>query len=61
MKFYLAEASFNKSHTFTVCVLGKPKAEERELNPGLYSHKHVSSQGQGLHSCYIEDLEVVVK
>ena len=35
MKFYLAEASFNEGHTLTVFVLGKPLAEEREiqLNP----------------------------
>ena len=28
MKFYLAEASFNESHTLTVCVLGQSPAEE---------------------------------
>ena len=28
LKFYLAEASFNESHTLTVCVLGQSQAEE---------------------------------
>ena len=39
LKFYLAEASFNESHTQTVCVLGKPNQKRAEGQLTLASYR----------------------